>query len=149
MNSAGNLTIPSTANVAWLSGAYGAGLTFNGTGTSTTGAIVNTTQSYSARAWVSLNGLSGYQAALAVNGRIQSAVALGFTPQSNLSFTTYSADSGSTSTTRIGSAAVPVLGRWYAVAATSNGGSGLKSLYVNGALQSTATAKATFGRGRR
>ena len=132
---AGNLAVPANSlKIAWISGEYNAGLSFNGTQISTTKTFLDTTQSYSASAWVQMTNLSGYQAAVTANGNNQAAFSLDFTPQSNLSFTTYPSDSAGGGT-RIGSSITPVLGKWYAVAATFNGSTRKMSFYVNGVLQ--------------
>ncbi len=144
VSSAGNMTVPSGTQSSWLSGVYGTGICFAGTQASTSAAVINTSQSYSATAWIQMNSLTGYQAAVAVNGAKQAAFAIDFTPASNISFTTYTQDSASTLNTRVGSAIIPVIGKWYAVAATYNASNRLMSLYVNGTLAGTATAAAVF-----
>jgi hypothetical protein len=144
VNGAGNMPFTPGPKAVWVAGQYNAGLSFAGTEASTNGVFLDTTQSYSATAWVQMNNLSGYQAAVAVNGLTQSAFAIDFTPQSNLSFTVYSKDSSAAAVSRIGSTFVPVIGKWYPVAVTYNGTSRLMSLYVNGVLQSTGTAAGVF-----
>jgi hypothetical protein len=144
VSAAGNLTVPNNTNAVWLPGRYGTALGFSETEATTSAVPIDTSKSYSASAWVLLNNVSGYQAAVAVNGAAQAAFALDFTPGSNLSYTTYTADSASTGETRLGSSIVPVPGKWYAVAATYDATKRAMSFYVNGALQSTATAKSVF-----
>jgi hypothetical protein len=144
VNSAGNLNVPNNSNAVWLPGRYGTGLGFSGTEATTSAVPIDTSGSYSATAWLLMNNLSGYQAAVAVNGSQQSAFALDFTPGSNLSYTTYTSDNSSAGITRLGSSIVPAVGKWYAVAATYNAASHKMSFYVNGALQSTGTAKSVF-----
>jgi hypothetical protein len=141
---AGNFTVPSNSlKIAWVSGKYNAALGFNGTQVSTTKTFIDTTQSYSATAWVQMTGLAGFQAAVTANGLVQAAFSLDYTPQSNLSYTTYPSDAAGGGT-RIGSTTVPVIGQWYAVAATYNGTSHKMSFYLNGVLQGTATAAQVF-----
>jgi hypothetical protein len=144
VNARGNMTFPLGPKASWVTEQHNSGLSFSGTEASTNGIFLDTTQSYSATAWVQMNNLSGYQAAVAVNGVSQSAFAIDFTPQSNLSFTVYTKDSASTALARIGSTIVPVIGKWYPVAVTYNGTSHLMSLYINGTLQSTGIAGAVF-----
>ncbi len=144
VNAAGTMAIPNTGKAAWVTGEYRAGLSFFGTQASTNATFINTAKSFSATAWLQMNGLSGYQSAVAVNGRNQSAFSIGYTPQSHLSFSTFSQDSNSTSVSRLGSSFVPAIGRWYAVAATYNGSSRRMSLYVNGVLQSTGISNGAF-----
>jgi hypothetical protein len=144
VNAVGNLTVPTGTKVSWVSGEYNTALAFSGTEATTTNVPINTSQSYSATAWVQMSSLSGYQAAVAVNGVSQAAFALDFTPQSNLSFTTYSADSAATAVTRVGSTTVPVLGQWYAVAATYNATTKQMAFYLNGTLQGTASVNTVF-----
>jgi hypothetical protein len=145
VNAAGNLTVPNIPlKVAWVSGVFNSGLGFSGTqAEETTATLIDTSQSYSATARVQMSNLVGFQAAVTVNGINQAAFALDFTPQSNLSYTTYPADAAG-GCTRIGSTMKPVLGQWYAVAATFNGTSRKMSFYVNGVLQGTATAPSVF-----
>jgi len=147
VNPIGNLAVPIGTKSSWVTGGYNSGLSFNGTEATATGNFLDTTQSYSATAWVQFNNLTGYQAAVAVNGVNQSAFAIGIAPGSNISYSVYSVDSAAATTTRIGSTIVPVIGKWYPVAVTYDSATRLMSLYINGTLQNTGTAKAVFDAG--
>ena len=144
IDAAGNLSVPGgSPQVAWIAGKYNDGLAFSGTQATTAKTPIDTSASYSAVAWVQLKSLTGFQAAVTVNGTKQAAFALDYTPQSNLSYTTYPSDSAGGGT-RIGSTTVPVIGTWYAVAATYNGTTHKMSFYLNGVLQGTAMATKVF-----
>jgi alpha-L-arabinofuranosidase len=121
------------------------------------GAVVNTTQSYTASAWVKLNSLSGYQTFVSIDGSQISGFYLQLRGDTGkFAFTSLTADSTSANTDFASSTSAPVTGTWYHLTGVYDASAKTLSLYVNGSLQQTishatawqATGDTEIGRGK-
>jgi len=121
------------------------------------GAIVNTSSSFTAAAWVKLNAVTGYQTVLSIDaGQVS-----GFYLQLNggtgkFAFNRLASDSVSAASTVASATAAPSTGAWYHLAGVYNSTAHTLALYVNGVLQQSvaftpvwqATGNTAIGRGR-
>jgi alpha-L-arabinofuranosidase len=116
--------------------------------------VVDTTQSYTAMAWVKLNALQGYQTFLSIDGDQVSGFYLQLRGDSgNFAMTVQTTDNQNVIA---GAMDPPVVGVWYHVAGVYDASSHMLSFYVNGVLQQTvllnhplqATGDTAIGRGK-
>lgn len=133
----------------WTPGIRGASsLTTNGASTafaSTSGAVLNTTGSYSVTAYVKLNNTTGYQTVVSQDGAVNSAFYLSKRGDNGkFAFARESTDTTTTATTQAASTVTPVAGQWYHLAGVFNATANTLALYVNGRLQSTVTSPTPF-----
>lgn len=113
-------------------------LALNGTTAyaSTTGALVDTTKSYSVAAWVKLDDLSSNRTVLSQNGTHRSAFYLGYETSGKWTFRTVSADvTASWTYARSASTRPAQAGVWTHLAGVYDADSKTIQLYVNGAAQ--------------
>ncbi len=122
------------------------------------GPVVNTTNSFTATAWVRLNSLSGYQTILSIDGNQVS----GFYLQLNagaggrFAFNRLASDSSSAASTVAVAGSAPTTGTWYHLAGVYNASAKTLALYVNGTLQQSvsytpvwrANGNTAIGRGK-
>ncbi len=122
-----------------------------------TGAAVNTTNSFTAAAWVKLNSVSGYQTILSIDGNTVSGFFLQLSGASGkFAFNRLASDSVSAASTVAVATAAPTVGTWYHLAGVYNSSANTLALYVNGVLQQSvsytpkwrATGNTAIGRGR-
>ncbi|MEW2113900.1 LamG-like jellyroll fold domain-containing protein [Streptomyces sp. NPDC005474] len=145
----------------WTTGKVGASaLSLNGTSAATAtapGAAVDTSQGFSASAWVKLNSTSGYQTAVSVDGSNVSGFYLQLSGATHkFAFTRRASDSTTAAETRADATSAPATGTWYQLTGVDDVAAGQLRLYVNGLLQSTvaytgnwkATGATAIGRGR-
>ena len=132
---------------SWTTGKIGGALSFNGSNNSvdTQKALLNTSNSFTALAWVRLNRTNGTFTALSQDGNNVSAFYLQYKTSSasncsgRFGFTMMSADSADLSqAVCAGSTLNPTTGTWYHLAGVYDATIHQVKLYVNGTLQSVA-----------
>lgn len=136
----------------WTTGKSGAGLSFNGSGTSVaiSGSAVNTSSSYSVAAWVQLNNLNNWSTAVSQDGSNVSGFFLQYTSPSGgtdggkFAFSLVSADSTSGTSVRATSPFSPSANVWYHLVGVYDSGANTSKLYVNGVLASTRSVTAAW-----
>ncbi|MEZ0110824.1 PKD repeat protein [Catenulispora sp. EB89] len=138
----------SATGVTWNSGGFG---TFDGAGGSiaTSGPAVDTTKSFSVSAWVNLASATSAATAVGQDGTQNSGFQLQYDAQDN-KWNFARADSDVTNTPssyRALSSAAPTLNAWTHLVGTFDQPSGTMTLYVNGAVQGTATDNSSFPAG--
>lgn len=149
------------SGASWAaSGQVGASaLNLNGTVNgvaSTSGPVVDTSQSFTVSAWVKLNSTAGYQTAVSIDGTQVS----GFFLQQRgdtgtFAFTRLGGDSTGAAGAVASATVVPTVGAWYHLVGVDDVASGTLRLYVDGQQQTDAaysgqwkaTGKTVIGRG--
>ena len=136
-----NLTV---ANGTWVTGGrVGRALQFNGTSSAatSTGAVVDTTGSFSVSTWVRLSSLTGWRTAVSQDGVNISGFWLQFGQSlgNKFSFTMNASDATSGTAFRALSTTVAAANTWYHLVAVRDKQAGTMRLYVNGVLEGTTT----------
>ncbi|WP_255637910.1 LamG-like jellyroll fold domain-containing protein [Amycolatopsis sp. DSM 110486] len=104
----------------------------------TTGAVLDTTKSFSVGAWVKLANTNGFQTVISQDGNQGSGFYLQYSKDDNAwAFSMLSADQANSGVVRAKSTKPPVLGMWTHVAGTYDASTGTMTLYVDGAKQAT------------
>jgi hypothetical protein len=160
-SSGNNRTATLTGGAGWTSsakiGAYALNLSGSGQYAQASGAAVNTSNSFTATAWVRLNSLSGYQTVLSIDGNNVSGFFLQLSgANGRFVFNRLASDSTAAASTVAVATAAPVTGTWYHVAGVYNKSANTIALYVNGVLQQSVTytpkwramGNTAIGRGR-
>lgn len=143
-----------STGATWAPGHNGAGaLNFDGVNgrSSTTAAVLDTTQSFSLSAWVRVTDLGDHRTAVALDGTAGTGVYLQYNKNLNAwAFVINSADSATPPAQYIARASAPVqVGAWTHLAAVYDKAAGQLRLYVNGQLQATAADTAAPWRATR
>ncbi|MFC4131754.1 LamG-like jellyroll fold domain-containing protein [Hamadaea flava] len=137
-NSGGDNTATATSGVTWSGGAG----VFNGTTgwATTTGPVLNTTQSFSVSAWVKLAVNTAGQTAVSQDASVNSGFNLQYLKGPNRwSFTRNLTDTTSPTSAMAQSTAAPTLNTWTHLVGVYNAANGQMTLYANGTAQGTAT----------
>ncbi|MFI5846044.1 LamG-like jellyroll fold domain-containing protein [Catenuloplanes sp. NPDC051500] len=123
---------------AWTTGHDGGALQFSGNGQSvdTAGPVVDTTNSYTAAAWVKLDSLGGWATAVGQDGANRSAFFLQYSSADNRFAFSFAGG-------RALAPDVPETGRWYHLAGVRDVADGSITLYVDG--QRAGTTRACHG----
>jgi hypothetical protein len=134
-----NLTV---ANGTWVTGGrVGRALQFNGTSSAaaSTGALLDTTGSFSVSTWVRLSALTGWRTAVSQDGVNISGFWLQFGQSlgNKFSFTMNPSDATNSASTRALSTTVATTNTWYHLVAVRDKLAGTMKLYVNGTLEAT------------
>jgi len=129
-----NAALGSTAG--WGAGNVGShslALTGTATGEATvTGPVVDTSQSFTASAWVNLKSLSGYQTVLSISGSNVSGFYLGLRGDTGtLAFARLGSDATGGATV-VASPTAPTTGTWYHIVGVDDVSAGTLTLYVDG-----------------
>jgi alpha-L-arabinofuranosidase len=145
----------------WTTGQVGShALSLNGTSSATavaSGPAVDTSQGFSASAWVKLNNTSGYQSVLSIDGSRISGFYLQLSGATHkFAFTRRASDSTTATEVRADADSQPSTGTWYHLIGVDDVVAKQLRLYVNGQLQSTvsyttpwkATGNTAIGRGK-
>jgi len=121
------------------------------------GAIVNTTASFTVACWAKLNNTTGYQTFMSIDGTNVSGFYLQYNAgNSRISFNRLASDSVSAASTVAAASAAPSTGTWYHVVGVYNASAQTIALYINGTLQQSvsftspwqATGNTLVGRGK-
>ncbi len=124
------------ATAGWGAGNVGShalALTGTATGEATvTGPAVDTSQSFTASAWVNLKALGGFQTVLSISGTNVSGFYLGLRGDTGtLAFARLGSDATGTATV-VASPTAPVAGTWYHIVGVDDVSAGTLTLYVDG-----------------
>jgi hypothetical protein len=121
------------------------------------GAVVDTSASFTAAAWVKLNSVSGYQTILSIDGTNTSAFYLQLNAGNGgkFVFNRLASDSDSAASTVAVASSAPSTGTWYHVVGVYDASAKTIALYINGSLQQSVsytsgwkgTGKTAIGRG--
>jgi hypothetical protein len=135
-----------TNGPVWTTGKLGAALTFNGSNSTLdiNQSVLNTSNSFSAAAWVQLADLNGWHSAVSQDGSNVSGFFLQFTSGGQFAFSLVNSDSTSGTTTRAVSNFNAVANTWYHLVGVYDASAKQGSLYVNGVLQSTVSVPAAW-----
>jgi hypothetical protein len=146
-----DITVPTTA-VSWVDDQYGrqrSAMRLNGTDGSwaeSTGPIARTDQSFSIAAWAKLDNKDDFRTIASQGGTFVTAFNLNYQPFADrwqLSMSSHDDEDLSTVVWHIArSTSAPVTGEWYHLVGVYDRATNQLRLYVNGALQSTATGPA-------
>jgi alpha-L-arabinofuranosidase len=127
-------TLGSTA--AWATGDVGShALSLNGTAAgeaTVAGPVVDTSQSFTASAWVNLNNLSGYQTVLSISGTQVSGFYLGLRGDTGTFAFARLASDADQGASLIASPTAPSTGTWYHLVGVDDVSAGTLTLYVDG-----------------
>ena len=142
----------------WTVGKSNGALLFGGVSdyAATNVSVVNTSQSFTAAAWVQIENLNNFATALSQDGTNVSGFYLQFTNEGTFAFSLLSADSSSATPTRAVSPFLPISNTWYHLVGVYDSVNGIIELYVNGVLVATqpvppawsAGGSAAVGRGK-
>ena len=138
-------TLNLNTGAGWVAGHTGSGaLSFAGTSDGNASAatpVVDTTQPFSVSAWVKLSSLSGFQTFASIDGTNTSGFYLQLRGDTGrFAFTRLRTDSNSATVYHADATATPTIGTWYNLLGVNDVASGQVRLYVNGVLQSSASA---------
>ena len=122
------------------------------------GAIVDTTASFTVACWAKLNNTSGYQTLMSIDGTSVSGFYLQLNAGSGgkFAFNRLASDSVSAASTAAVASSTPTAGTWYHVVGVYDATAKTVALYINGALQQSvsftsawkATGNTEVGRGK-
>ncbi|WP_165864010.1 LamG domain-containing protein [Capsulimonas corticalis] len=102
--------------------------------------VINTSSSFTVACWAELNNTSAYEDFLTVDGANVSAFYLQYNAgNGKISFNRLASDSVSAASTIAAASAAPSTGTWYHVVGVYDATAQTISLYINGALQQTAS----------
>jgi len=129
------------SNTSWVAGKVGQAAQFNGTSASgsTSGPVLDTTQSFSVSAWVRLDALTGWRTMVNQDGVNVSGFWLQYSESVGSKFllTMHDVDSTTSTPSRAVGTTTPVVGQWYHVVGVRDKAAGSMKLYVNGKLEGT------------
>jgi hypothetical protein len=133
-----------TGGAGWTSsskvGPYALSLNGSGEYSQASGAVVNTSQSFTAACWVKLNSTSSYETFMSIDGTTVSAFYLQYNAgNGRISFNRLASDSDSAASTVAEASAAPSTGTWYHVVGVYDASAKTIALYVNGALQQSVS----------
>lgn len=149
-NSSGNNHVGTLNNApSWTAGKSGTALSFHGGNTSVTigNNVLTTSASFTVAAWVQLADVNTWHTAVSQDGSNVSGFFLQYTAPGaggQFAFSLISSDSASSPTVRATSKFQPLPNTWYHIAGVYDAGSKQSRLYVNGALQNTASVPAAW-----
>jgi|GEM_PF-188140 len=147
-------------NAGWTAGIQGSSaLSTDGAGdyVDAGATVLDTAQSFTANAWVRLDRVSGYQTVVSIDGNQVSGFYLQFRDDTRrFAFVKLPADVAAGAPAFPSATFDPVVGQWYQLTGVFDAAAQTLSLYVNGQLQGTTPAPATWvagghlviGRGR-
>jgi hypothetical protein len=145
---AGALSGVTTWASSWTTGQHGGAINLDGASSyvDVNSAVVDTTASFTAMAWVKFNVGMAYQTILSQDGVNIS----GFFLQEDgstgkLALAMLNADNTGATKASAQSVTTPALGVWYHVAGVYDAGAGQLRLYVNGVLEGTVASSGVFG----
>jgi hypothetical protein len=146
------------SGAGWTPGYSGQALAFNGTtGFATTGALLDTSASFSVSAWVYLGAATAFHTAVSQDGTNVSGFFLQYSAQDNAwAFAMLASDAVTAAAARAVAQFAPRVGDWTHLVGVRDVAAGQLRLYVNGRLAGTAasssawnaTGSFTLGRGR-
>jgi hypothetical protein len=140
---AGNDPLTLNGNATWPNDAVrGAVLGLDGTNADAAapGQVLTTTKSFSVSTWAKLSSATQDADIVSQDATQTSGFALQYDhADDRWAFTMPTSDTATPTAVKVLSTAVPTVGTWTHFVATYNATNGLMSLYVNGALQGTAT----------
>jgi hypothetical protein len=102
-----------------------------------TSSVVNTSQSFTAAAWVEIENLNNFATALSQDGNNVSGFYLQYTASGTFAFAMLSSDSSSATPTRATSPFTPITYTWYHLVGVYDSVNNVIELYVNGSLVAT------------
>lgn len=142
-DSSGNNRTATLTGTTWTSpgkvGANAISATGGGYG-QRTGAIINTSNSFTAAAWIRLNTLNSFSGILSIDGVNVSGFFLEYhSGLQRFSFARFASDNTGAAITTANATTAPVAGTWYHVAAVYNRSAQTMALYVNGVLQQSVS----------
>ncbi|HKT00126.1 MAG TPA: LamG-like jellyroll fold domain-containing protein [Rugosimonospora sp.] len=146
VDSAGNSAGTATSGVTW-SGDHGGSAAFTGSGSviATAGPVVDTTQSFTVAAWVYLTAATGTSVAVSQAGTQVPGFDLRYDSSNHWAMARWSTDTPNPATRYTAlSTSTPAINTWTHLVGTFDANTGTMSLYVNGALQGTATDPTPF-----
>jgi hypothetical protein len=147
-DSSGNFNdLTLNGGATYTTGRQGGALSLNGSGAFASSArpVVRTDTSFTVTAWVKMSAASGFQTAVSQDSVSVSGFFLQYSASdARWAFAMTSADSTSSATTRALSTAAPALSTWTHLAGVYNAASGQLQLYVNGALNGSASFSAAW-----
>lgn len=130
------------ANTNWVASPRGMAAQFNGANAAASAgaAVVDTTGSFTAAAWVKLDNLNGWQTIVNQDGVNVSGFWLQYSQYVNnnkFMLTMHDVDSTSSTAYRAVSTTTPVPGEWYHVVGVRDAAAGTLKIYINGQLEGT------------